>query len=116
MPKVERDVVKRVNESSAAGNRANNGFLPLSRESSQVHPPNEAHKGGCCRGGSANLAKNTSPVHPPDHRFKIEEARMPNPPSAFEPGKGAIPVNPSVPGGHGINRVYPEADLPKPKK
>ena len=55
-------------------------------------------------------------VKTPDHRFKVEDAKMPQPRSAFEPGKDAIPVNPSVPGGQGISRVYSEADVAKPKK
>jgi hypothetical protein len=41
---------------------------------------------------------------------------MPQPPSAFEPGKGAVPVEPFVPGGQGINRVYPEADVARPRR
>jgi len=116
MPNVERDVVKPANEPSAAGNRANNGFLSLSREASQVHPSNEARKGGDRRGGSANLAENPSPVLPPDHRFKVEEAKMPNPASAVEPGKGAVPVYPTGSVSYGIDRGNAEADVTKPKK
>jgi hypothetical protein len=116
MPNVERDVVKPANESTPAGNRANNGFMPLVREASPVDPSNEAKVGGDRRGGSANLAGNASPVKMPDHRFKIEEAKMPQPPSAFEPGKGAVPIYPTIPGGQGIDRVCPAADVAKPKK
>jgi hypothetical protein len=56
------------------------------------------------------LAGQASPVKTPDHRFNVENAKMPQPPAAFEPGKGAVPVNPLVPGGPGINRAFPVAD------
>jgi hypothetical protein len=116
MPNVERDVVKAPNEPGRAGARAANSFLPLAGGPPAAHPSNEARKGGDRRGGSANLAELASPVKTPDHRFNIEDAKMPQPPSAFEPGKGAVPVNPFVPGGQGINRAYPEADMAKPVK
>ncbi len=115
MPNVERDVVKAPNETMKGDHRAN-GYLPLAGGASTVHPSNEARKGGDRRGGTADLAGQAPPVKPPDHRFNIGDAKMPNPPSAFEPGKGAVPVNPFVPGGQGVNRVYPEADMAKPSK
>jgi hypothetical protein len=115
MPKVEREVVKPANEMGPSGNRANNGFLPLAKAPSHVHPSNEPGARGDRRGGSSNLAEQASPVRTPDHRFNVENAQMPQPPSAFEPGKGAVPVNPFLPGGQGINRAYPEADMARPK-
>jgi len=96
--------------------RRANGFMPLTESASPIYPANIATVRGDRRGGSADLAELASPVKTPDHRFNVEEAKMPQPPSAFEPGKGAIPVNPFVPGGQGINRVYPEADMAKPMK
>jgi len=39
-------------------------------------------------------AKLPSPVHLPDHRFDARQSQMPQPPSAVQPGKGAIPINP----------------------
>jgi len=118
MPNVERDVVKAPNEElrGARGDHRANGFMPLTEQASSVRPSNEPRVGGDRRGGSANLAGQAPPVRTPDHRFNIENAKMPNPPSAVEPGKGAVPVNPFVPGGQGVNRAYPEADMAKPSK
>jgi hypothetical protein len=53
-----------------------------------------------------------SPVRPPDHRFNVDHAKMPQPPSATEPGRGAIPVNPWDDAGR-PNRVEPEPVLPR---
>jgi hypothetical protein len=53
-----------------------------------------------------------SPVHPPDHRFNVNHAKMPQPPSAIEPGKGAVPVNPWDAAGR-PNHVVPDPDLPR---
>ncbi|MGO9467910.1 MAG: hypothetical protein ACLQVF_27550 [Isosphaeraceae bacterium] len=116
MPNVERDVVKPPNQQGPAGNRAANGFMPLARDPSPTKPSNEPGAAGDRRGGSANLAGQMSPVKTPDHRFKLEDAKMPQPPAAFEPGKGAVPVIPFVPGGQGVNRVHPEAHMANPMK
>jgi hypothetical protein len=113
MPNVERDVVKTSSLPANMGDKRNNGFLPLGGGPSATHPANEAYKGGDRRGGSADLTGLASPVHTPDHRFNIGNAKMPQPPAAFEPGKGAVPVYPFIPGGQGINRVEPEADTAK---
>jgi len=113
MPNAERDVVKAPNE-EMRGDRRANGFMPLTESASPVRPPNEevggtgAHRDR--RGGSADLAGGASPITLPDHKFKLEDAKMPQPPSAFEPGKAAVPVQPFVPGGQGVNTVYPQAD------
>ncbi len=115
MPNVERDVVKPANETGRAGARARNGFLPLTGSPATVHPSNEPGARGDRRGGTADLTPHSSPVRVPDHRFNVENAKMPQPPSAVEPGKGAVPVNPFVPGGQGVNRAYPVADMAKPK-
>jgi hypothetical protein len=79
------------NEAGAGGNRANNGYLPLAGAKGSVRPLNH---GGDRRNGSAPLGGMASPVHLYDHRFDVSKAKMPQPPSAIEPGKGAVPVNP----------------------
>jgi hypothetical protein len=43
--------------------------------------------------GSGPEPKSASPVHAPDHRFNIENARMPQPPAATMPGQGDVPVD-----------------------
>ena len=40
------------------------------------------------------LPRLPSPVSAPDHRFNIEDAKMPQPPSAIEPGTAAVPIYP----------------------
>jgi len=115
MPNVERNVVKAPNETLRSDHRAN-GFLPLVGGAPAAHPSNETGARGDHRGGSADLTGLAPMTKPPDHRFNVEDAKMPQPPAAFEPGKGAIPVNPFVPGGQGINRVFPEADTAKPSR
>jgi hypothetical protein len=66
-------------------------------------------------GGSANLERRPSPVVLPSHRFNVADARMPQPPSAIEPGKGAIPVNPFLPTEPGIARARPVFGETKPR-
>jgi hypothetical protein len=67
---VERDVVRPANQPGAAGDRANDGFLPLTRNASPVKGSNFG-PGGDRRGGSANLAGQPSPVTPPNHVFQV---------------------------------------------
>jgi hypothetical protein len=86
-----RSVIVPPNEAGAGGNRANNGYLPLADAKGSVLPLNH---GGDRRNGSAPQGGIPSPVHLHDHRFDVSRAKMPQPPSAIEPGKGAIPVNP----------------------
>jgi hypothetical protein len=116
MPKVERNVVKPANEPGRRGARAENSFLPLVGGPPAVHPSNESGAKGDRLGGSANLAERASPVKLPDHRFRLDDAQMPQPGAAVEPGRGAVPVNPFVPGGAGINRAFPVADSAKPAR
>jgi hypothetical protein len=112
MPKVERNIVKPVNVPAREGARANNSFLPLAGGPPAVRPSNES----AARGSSANLAELASPVKTPDHRFHVDDAKMAQPRAAIEPGKGAVPVNPFMPGGEGINWAYSVADSAKPKR
>ena len=43
-------------------------------------------------------------------RFNVDNACMPQPPAAIEPGKGAVPVNPFLASGPGIARAVPIDD------
>ena len=87
-----RGVVKPPNEAGPGGNRACNSYLPLGGAAG----PGLAcdHGGGDRRRGCVPLGGMASPVHAPGHRFDVDTAKMPQPPSAIEPGKGAVPVNP----------------------
>jgi hypothetical protein len=82
------------NENKFSSNRAANGYLPLTKGSSPVNPPNDA--GRDRRGGSASLAGGMSPVNPPNNsKFQDgDTGATPHAGAAVEPGKGEIPVNP----------------------
>jgi hypothetical protein len=95
---------------TAPGNRAQNGYLPLARDANTMDPPNESVRDR--RAGSADLAEIASPVHPPNHRFAVGMSKMPQPPSAVEPGKGSVPVNPWDVRGNPA-RATPERDMPR---
>jgi hypothetical protein len=105
---VERGVVRPPNQPGAAGNGANNSYLPLTRVAGGVEPSNYG-AGGDRRGGSMPLGALPSPVQPPNHRFDVGMAKMPQPPSVVEPGKGAVPVDPWNDSGL-PNRAIPEPD------
>ena len=97
MAKVERGVVKPPNQElqglAATRSHAPRAGAPATRG------PNHAP----LQGGSADLTRQPSPVAPASCRFNVDDARMPQPPSAIEPGKGDVPVNPflvSGPGDH----------------
>ena len=110
---VRRGVVAPPNESGPGGNRAQNGYLPLGGSAS---PVTSAVQGGeDRRNGSAPPSGMASPVHPPDHRFNVDTAKMPQPPSAIEPGKGAIPVNPWNAAGQ-PNRAVSQPDAERPPR
>ncbi|MGP0063531.1 MAG: hypothetical protein ACLQGP_08035 [Isosphaeraceae bacterium] len=112
---VECDVVRPPNQTGAAGNGANNSYLPLTRGAGGVAPSNYG-AGGDRRGGSVPLGTVPSPVHLPDHCFDVGMAKMPQPPSAIEPGKGAVPVSPWNDSGR-PNRAIPEPDTARqPRK
>lgn len=66
-------------------------------------PPNESLSGRRNRGNSSELPKTPQSgrgAQPPDHRLDVSKAKMPQPPSAIEPGRGDIPVRPF--GGNGM--------------
>jgi hypothetical protein len=105
-----RGVVNPPNQVSPGGNRANNGYLPLVGSTHSDVPPHQV--GGDRRNGCFPLGGMPSPVRLPDHRFNVDHAKMPQPPSAIEPGRGAIPVNPWEPSGQ-PSRVIAEPEIPK---
>jgi hypothetical protein len=105
-----RGVVHPPNQADPGGNRANHSYLPLG---GSAHPGTPPHRdGGDRRNGCVPLGGMASPVHPPDHRFDVDTAKMPQPPSALEPGRGAIPVNPWDAAGR-PNHVTAEPDIPR---
>jgi hypothetical protein len=110
---VQRGVVKGSNMESPAGNMKNNGFLPLSGGAGTVHPSNMG-MGGDKRNGSFPLSAGGPMTNPPDHRFNVGQVGMPDMPFPTEPGKGAVPVNPFLPGGTAA-RSMPVSDM-APKK
>ena len=108
---VERGVVRPSNQPGAAGSGANNSYLPLDRRAAGVNPSHYGTGGDNC-GGSADLAGQATPVRLPNHHFDVSMAKMPQPPSAIELGRGAVPVTPGLP-----NRAIPELEiLRQPRK
>ena len=110
---VQRGVVKGSNMESPAGNMKNNGFLPLGGGAGTVHPSNQG-PGGDKRSGSFPLSASGPGITPPNHRFAVGQVGMPDQPFPAEPGKGAVPVNPFLPGGAAA-RSLPVSDM-APKK
>ena len=97
MPKMERGVVKSPNDQTKAP--IGNGFLPLAHDGSPI--ARSPGTGGDRRGGSFSLADMASPIKRNqgpggDRRGFSSDDEMP---AATEPGKGAVPVNPFLPGG-----------------
>jgi hypothetical protein len=92
MPSVEHGVVKPPNEPGPKGGRVNNGSVPLTRQASTVHHDQIGHGADRRDNSFMSLSGAKSPVKPPDHRFRPGMAKMPQPPSAVTPGRGAIPV------------------------
>ena len=99
MANVERDVIKPPNEQlrGQGGDRRANGFASLAGHASQVKPPNE-RIGGDDRGGSFPTGKQKGDVRTPEHRFDVQDAKMPQPPSVLQPGTGAVPISPFMKG------------------
>jgi hypothetical protein len=107
-------VVQPSNVAGLGGSRATNGYLPLVGSASPL-PPGGL---GCGdrRNGSFPIGRIASPVHPPESRFDVETAKMPQPPSAIEPGKGAIPVNPWDGAGRPIRVTSNSEILDEPRR
>jgi hypothetical protein len=91
MANVERGVVKPPNQ-LLQGLAATRSAVPRAGEA-QARGSNAAVRSGD-PGGSADLTRQLSPVAPINQRFDVDGARMAQPPSKVDPGKGAVPVNP----------------------
>jgi hypothetical protein len=103
MAKVDRGIVKPPNQElqdlAATRSRTPRAEMPV------VQRPNST-----LLGGSADLTRQPSPVAPTSCRFHVDNARMPQPPSAIEPGKGEVPVNPFLASGNAIIPGFPFID------
>jgi hypothetical protein len=111
MPDRQRGVVKPPNESAFKGDGRTNGFLPLTTEQSPVTASNLSRFRHGGTGGSADLARHASPVVPANAKLVAgDPGYTPACPSAVEPGKGAVPVNPVLASGQGSARSIPIAD------
>ncbi len=106
MSKVERGVIK-------APNTSLNGLAQTRSTTPDAGRPTAPQPNvlprGVPVGGSGPLTRSASPVSRPDHRFNVENAKMPQPPSAVEPGTGAVPIYGFSPMGV-PNRALPETD------
>lgn len=81
-------------------------------------PPNSGLRGNA-RGSSSmppTPGPMASPVQTPDHRFSVGLAKMPQPPAAVEPGKGAVPIEPFTVSGLPNRITVPEPDTAKGMK
>jgi hypothetical protein len=111
MAKVERGVVTPPNEDKFKRNRRANGSLPLTEAAGDVCPSNERLRAGSA-GGSADLARMQSAVAPLNRPGPpVGTSGVVQVPSAVEPGKGAIPVNPFLVSGGLVpaNRIRDDA-------
>jgi hypothetical protein len=109
MPKVEKGVVKPPNE-MLQGLGQTRSMTP-GAGAPATHEPNLSLRSGAT-GGSGPLTRFASPVSTPDNRFNVDHAKMPQPPSAIEPGTGAVPIYPF--NSMGLpNRALPESDSAK---
>jgi hypothetical protein len=108
---VKRGVVKGSNKAGPGGDDRNNGFLSLAGGASSVHPANRG-PGGDMRSGSFPLAGGAPAIQRNAERFNVDQVGMPDQPFPDAPGKGAVPVNPFLPGGAAA-RAMPEQDSAK---
>ncbi len=109
-----RTIVTPPNETGTGGNRAKNGYLPLAGATGSVLPIN--HGGGDRRHGAAPARRYGKPCETARIIGSTSaHAKMPQPPSAIEPGKGAIPVNPWNATGE-PNRAIAEPDAGRPPR
>jgi len=110
---VQRNVVKGSNQEGPGGDKRNNGFMGLGGSGSTVRPANEG-PGGDKRNGSFPLSGGAPAIQRNMERFNVDQVGMPDQPFPDQPGKGAVPVNPFLPGGAAA-RSLPVADM-APKK
>jgi hypothetical protein len=113
MGQVQRGVVNPPNKPDRAGDGRANGYLPLSGGAPTLHPSNHG-PGGDRRGGSFPLDGGAPAIHESQRRFNVDDVKMPQPASAIEPGKGAVPVNPFMPGA-AAGRSAAVSDEAKPR-
>jgi hypothetical protein len=106
MPNAERNVVKPPNE-MLQGLAQTRSTTPGASDPMVMSPDHARHSAD--PGGSGPLTRSASPVRTPDHRFNVDNAKMPQPPSATEPGTGAVPIYAFNPMGM-PNRALPESD------
>ena len=107
MANVERGVVKPPNQ-ELQGLAATRSHTPRAGTPASRGPTSTLPSGG--PGGSADLTRQPSAVKPVSVRFNVDDAAMPQPRAAIEPGRGAVPVNPFLPSGPVIARARPIAD------
>jgi hypothetical protein len=112
MANVERGVVKPPNQ-QLQGLAATRSAVPPAAVPRLRGPNSALHAGD--PGGSANLTRQVSAVAPINQRFNVDDARMPQPQSAIEPGRGDVPINPFLASGPGIARAKSIPDDAKPR-
>src|SRR5262245_58918354 len=113
---------------SSPGNHASNSWLPLRGGAAPGSHPNNLGdqtspltKGGEVggyrdrRGGTMPLGGVASTINAPNHQFNPGMSKMPQPPSAIEPGKGAIPVQPWTQSGMPARVTMPIRDSARRK-
>lgn len=73
-----------------------NSSSPLTRGASPMNPPNAGIRDGNANNGFMSLAKRAGGIKGSNEslKFKVSDAKMPQPQSALQPGKGMVPVNP----------------------
>jgi hypothetical protein len=106
MAKVERGVVKPPNQ-EIQGLAATRSHTP--RAGAPATPGSNA----VLQGGSADLTRQQSPVASTSHCFNVDNARMPQPPSAIEPGNGVVPISPFAASSARVVQAIPIIDSAK---
>ncbi len=108
-------VVKGSNVEGPTGAKTENGYMPLTRHGSVVHPANQAHAHGDRREGTMPLTGHASVVHPANKEFTVGITDNPSHPSATAVGHGAIPVMPFQSSGMPAKSM-PISEMARPKK
>jgi hypothetical protein len=87
---------------------------PMGRSASTVKGSNDRFMNGAANNGFIPLTKSASPVHGSNEQFKfnVSNAQMPQPPSALQPGQGAVPVRPFSSGNGVTGPVIGVVDTP----
>jgi hypothetical protein len=100
------------NESFKNGDPGSCG--PTGKSASSVRGSNDRFANGAANNGFIPLTKSASPVHGSNEQFKfnVSNAQMPQPPSALQPGQGAVPVRPFSSGNGVTGPVIGVVDTP----